>query len=122
MQGQQLDSHQEPLAREDIFPVEEVAEPADALQAALAPARERGRRRVAEILAEDDMLSAEAFADLLTTNRHNGQVLGLHGAKRGFRFPSWRLVMDRCYRTSQQQLSLWLIRNDTSIEHSVDHL
>lgn len=75
------------------------------------------------------MLSAKAFADLLgvsrvtvTTNRQNGQVLGLDAAKRGFRFPSWRLVMDRCYRTSQQQLSLWLIRNDTSIEHSADHL
>ncbi len=75
------------------------------------------------------MLSAEAFADLLgvsrvtvTTNRQNGQVLGLEGPNGGFRFPSWQLVMDRCYRTSQQQLSLWLIRNDTSIEHSVDHL
>ncbi|OWK23092.1 hypothetical protein AJ87_40820 [Rhizobium yanglingense] len=69
MQGQQLDSHQGLLAREDIFPVEEVAEPADELQAALAAAREPGRRRVAEILAEDDMLSTEAFADLLGVSR-----------------------------------------------------
>ncbi|AJD44490.1 hypothetical protein RGR602_PC00450 (plasmid) [Rhizobium gallicum bv. gallicum R602sp] len=89
LQGQGLDSHQGPLAREDLFPVEEVTEPADELQGALAAARERGRRRVAEILAEDEMLSAESFADLpgisrvtATTNRQNGQVHGLDGAKR----------------------------------------
>lgn len=91
---------EEPLPR-DAFPVEEASEPDDELQAALAAARERGRRRVAEILAEDDMLSAEAFADLLgvsrvtvNTKRQNGQVLGLDGAKRGFRFPSWQLDRD----------------------------
>jgi hypothetical protein len=129
LQGQQLDSHQGPLAREDIFPVEEVAEPADELQAALGASRERGRRRVAEILAEDDMLSAEAFADLLGVSRvtvhyKSSEWTGSRSrrAKTDFRFPSWQLVMDRRYRTSQQQLSLWLIRNDTSIEHSVDHL
>jgi hypothetical protein len=44
------------------------------------------------------MLSAEAFAELLgvsrvtvNTRRQNGQVLGLDGAKRGFRFPKWQL-------------------------------
>jgi nucleotide-binding universal stress UspA family protein len=92
---------EEPLSHQDVFPVEEVPEPDDELQAALVAARERGRRRVAEILAEDDMLSAEAFADLLgvsrvtvNTKRQNGQVLGLDGAKRGFRFPSWQLDRD----------------------------
>jgi hypothetical protein len=92
---------EEPLSHQDVFPVDEVPEPDDELQAALAAARERGRRRVAEILAEDDMLSAEAFADLLgvsrvtvNTKRQNGQVLGLDGAKRGFRFPSWQLDRD----------------------------
>lgn len=92
---------EEPLSHQDVFPVEEVPEPDDELQAALAAARERGRRRVAEILAEDDMLSAEAFAELLgvsrvtvNTKRQNGQVLGLDGAKRGFRFPSWQLDRD----------------------------
>lgn len=92
---------EEPLCHQDTFPVEEVPEPDDELQAALAAARERGRRRAAEILAEGDMLSAEAFADLLgvsrvtvNTKRHNGQVLGLDGAKRGFRFPSWQLDRD----------------------------
>ncbi len=44
------------------------------------------------------MLSAEAFAELLgttrmtiNTKRQNGQLLGLDGAKRGFRFPVWQL-------------------------------
>lgn len=92
---------EEPALREDGFPVEDVADPDAELQAALAAARERGRRRVAEILAEDDMLSAEAFSDLLgvsrvtvNTKRQNGQVLGLDGAKRGFRFPAWQLDGD----------------------------
>ena len=92
---------EEPTTREDGFPVEEVPGPDADLQAALTAARERGRRRVAEILAEDDMLSAEAFAELLgvsrvTVNakRQNRQVLGLDGAKRGFRFPAWQLDRD----------------------------
>jgi hypothetical protein len=91
---------EEPLPQ-DAFPVEEVAEPDDELQAALAAARERGQRRVAQILAEEDMLSAEAFADLLgvsrvtvNTKRQHRQVLGLDGAKRGFRFPAWQLDRD----------------------------
>ena len=92
---------EEPLPHQDVFPVEEVPELDDELQAALVAARARGRRRAAEILAEDDMLSAEAFADLLgvsrvtvNTKRQNGQVLGLDGAKRGFRFPLWQLDRD----------------------------
>ncbi|WP_420360380.1 hypothetical protein [Agrobacterium vitis] len=42
-----------------------VGDPDDELQAALTSAQGRGRRRMAEILTQDDMLSAEAFADLL---------------------------------------------------------
>ncbi|MBD8665640.1 XRE family transcriptional regulator [Rhizobium sp. CFBP 8752] len=83
------------------FPVEEAGEQDDELKAALSSARERGHRRVAEILSEDDMLSADAFSDLLgvsrvtvNTKRQNGQVLGLDGAKRGFRFPAWQLDRD----------------------------
>lgn len=71
------------------------------LEAALAAARERGRLRAAEILSGEDMLNADAFADLLgvtrvTVNakRQSGQVLGLDGAKRGFRFPVWQLDAD----------------------------
>jgi hypothetical protein len=71
------------------------------LQQALTRARERGRSRVAEILGRDDMLSADAFANLLGTTRvtvnakrQNRQVLGLEGAKRGFRFPQWQVGPD----------------------------
>jgi hypothetical protein len=52
---------------------------------------------VAEIVAGEDMLSADAFAKLLGTSRvtvnarrQSGQVLGIDGAKRGFRFPVWQ--------------------------------
>lgn len=68
------------------------------LQAALAAARARGRLRAAEILSGDDMLNADAFARMLGTSRvtvnakrRNGQILGLDGARRGFRFPVWQL-------------------------------
>ncbi len=79
-------------------PVEEAGAPDAELEAALAAARERGRLRAAEILGGDDMLSADAFAKMLgttrvtvNTKRQSGQVLGLDGAKRGFRFPVWQL-------------------------------
>ena len=69
-----------------------------ALETALAAARARGRLRAADILGGEDMLSADAFAQLLgtsrvtvNTKRQSGQVLGLDGAKRGFRFPIWQL-------------------------------
>lgn len=88
---------EEPLPGE-AFPVEEVAGRDEELRAAVLAARERGQHRVAQILAEDDMLTAEAFADLLgvsrvtvNTKRQHGQVLGVDGAKRGFRFPAWQL-------------------------------
>lgn len=81
--------------------VVETREPDPELQAALGAARERGRLRAAEILARDDMLSADDFAKMLgttrvtvNTKRQSGQVLGLDGAKRGFRFPVWQLDGD----------------------------
>jgi len=71
------------------------------LEDALKRARERGHIRVAEILNSEDMLSADEFADLLGTTRvtvnakrQKRQVLGLEGAKRGFRFPRWQLGPD----------------------------
>lgn len=92
---------EQPGTVEDAFPVEEIGDPDSELNAALQEARERGRKRVAEIISEDDMLTAEAFAELLgvsrvTVNarRQKGQVLGLDGAKRGFRFPAWQLDDD----------------------------
>jgi len=72
--------------------------PGPELMAALSAARERGRLRAADILDSKDMLSAEAFAKLLRTTRvtvnakrQGGQILGLDGAKRGFRYPTWQL-------------------------------
>ncbi|NLS07315.1 XRE family transcriptional regulator [Rhizobium sp. P32RR-XVIII] len=77
---------------------EEDSTPDAELEQALAAARERGRSKAAEILARVDMLSADEFARLLgttrvtvNTKRQNGQVLGLDGAKRGYRFPDWQL-------------------------------
>ena len=71
------------------------------LQAALEEARRRGTARAAEIMAGEDMLSADQFAALLgttrmtvNTKRRNGHVLGLDGAKRGFRFPVWQVDKD----------------------------
>lgn len=68
---------------------------------ALSAARERGRARAAEIVAGPDMLSADDFAGVLgvtraTVNawRQTGQVLGLEGVKRGFRFPDWQIDAD----------------------------
>jgi hypothetical protein len=68
------------------------------LDSALEAARERGRLRSAEILDQSDMLTAEAFAGRLgvsrmTVNarRQKRELLGLDGAKRGFRFPAWQV-------------------------------
>jgi hypothetical protein len=80
---------------------EPAADTADDLAAALEEARARGKVRAATILAGDDMLSADQFAALLgisrmtvNTRRQNHQVLGLDGAKRGFRFPAWQVGED----------------------------
>lgn len=88
----------EEVTPDQAYPVEETGEPGFELQEALAAARDRGRLRAAEILGAEDMLSAEAFAEVLgttrvtvNTKRQSGQVLGLDGAKRGFRFPLWQL-------------------------------
>ncbi|MER8909056.1 XRE family transcriptional regulator [Mesorhizobium sp. M0854] len=91
---------EQPIAS-DGFPVEDTGMPDAELEAALARARARGHKRVAEIVAGEEMLSAEAFARLLGTSRvtvnarrQSGQVLGIDGAKRGFRFPVWQLDKD----------------------------
>lgn len=87
------------------LPRAESVEPAiagnDRLDAALQAARERGRLRSAEILEQVDMLTAEEFAERLgvsrvTVNarRQKHELLGLDGAKRGFRFPAWQVDED----------------------------
>jgi hypothetical protein len=79
-----------------------VAEPVagtDALDAALAAARERGQAKVADILKGDDMLTASDFGTLIgasheTVNvkRGRGEVLGLQGATRAVRYPRWQVT------------------------------
>lgn len=76
-------------------------EAASDLRTALAAARERGQARVADILSRQDMLSADQFAKLLGTSRvtvnakrQRHEVLGLDGAKRGYRFPKWQIGDD----------------------------
>lgn len=88
----------EDVTQDPAHPVEETAQPGPELRAALESARIRGRLRAAEILGAEDMLNAEAFAEVLgttrvtvNTKRRSGQVLGLDGAKRGFRFPLWQV-------------------------------
>lgn len=85
----------------DVDATEPIEAPDAELDAALREARQRGRMRAAEILAGEDMLSADEFAALLgtsrmtiNTKRQNHQVLGLDGAKRGFRFPAWQVNED----------------------------
>lgn len=102
------------VAPQGAFRIEEFDSPADIggadpttaasdpnLDRALAAARARGQRRVAEILADPDMLSADDLARLIGTTRatvnakrQGRQLLGLEGATRGFRFPSWQIGED----------------------------
>lgn len=92
----------DPTGDTTVTPMEEpVADTADDLAAALDEARARGKLHAATILAREDMLSADKFAMLLgtsrmtvNTKRQNHQVLGLDGAKRGFRFPAWQVGED----------------------------
>ena len=99
--GATVTSMRETAVSAEPFPVEEPSGRDPALETALAAARERGRLRAAEVLARDDMLSADALAELLGTTRvtvnskrKSGQLLGLDGAKRGFRYPRWQLGAD----------------------------
>lgn len=85
-----------------ITPIgEETDGPKDGAVDPLAAARERGRLLVADIMARRDMKSADEFASLLgttrmtvNTKRRNGEILGLQGATRGFRFPAWQIGRD----------------------------
>lgn len=83
--------------RSDVEVTEVQAERAEA-ETALAAARQRGESRAAEILAGDDMLSADEMAVRLGVSRVsvNGKrkrhaLLALQGAARGFKYPSWQL-------------------------------
>ncbi|QLH71654.1 hypothetical protein [Rhodopseudomonas palustris] len=72
-----------------------------ALEASLTAARERGAVKIAEILKGEDMLTATQFGSLIgvsheTVNvkRRRGEVLGLQGATRSVRYPSWQVTDD----------------------------
>jgi hypothetical protein len=92
----------EPEGQSKITTLEpETPDDPDDLDQALAAARERGKSRATEILERADMLSADAFARLIGTSRvtvnakrQAHQLLGLDGAKRGFRFPEWQVGDD----------------------------
>ncbi len=89
----------DPAAEAPRIAVEDLPPPkVDALDTALAAARQRGSARVSEILNGADMLSADAFADEIGATRETvhkkrrrHEVLGLEGPKRGVRFPKWQL-------------------------------
>ncbi|WP_165362034.1 MULTISPECIES: DUF2384 domain-containing protein [Sphingobium] len=88
-----------PDTQGDEFEIDAAEEAA--LGEALESARARGRHRVAEILAGQDMLTGEAFARHVdatrgTVNewRQAQQVLALQGATRGYRYPVWQIGAD----------------------------
>ncbi|MBP3124755.1 hypothetical protein [Thalassospira sp. ER-Se-21-Dark] len=71
------------------------------LRDAIDAARERGRKLSAEILTGEEMKTSEEFAALLgvsvaTVNgkRRRGELLGINGAVKGYRFPIWQLNKD----------------------------
>ena len=69
------------------------------LDAAIARAKARGATKVADILKGADMLTAREFGPLIgasheTVNakRKRDEVLGLEGATRGVKYPSWQVT------------------------------
>ena len=71
------------------------------LRDAIDAARERGRKLSAEILTGEEMKTSEEFAALLgvsvatvNSKRRRGELLGLNGAVKGYRFPVWQLNKD----------------------------
>ena len=71
----------------------------DAFDSALAAAKARGQRKVADILKSEEMLTARDFGLLIgasheTVNakRKKGDLLGLEGATRGVKYPRWQVT------------------------------
>jgi len=76
----------------------ETAEQRQALDRALSDSRARGSELIGAVLQQPDMLSAEDMArhmgttrDTVNRRRKDGRLLGLEGAKRGYRYPAWQL-------------------------------
>jgi hypothetical protein len=96
-----VDAKGQPSIKAEVTSAQVSATVDNDLNAALAAARERGRHRAADILGGDDMLSADAFAELLRVSkptvhakRQKHEVLALDGPKRGYRFPAWQIDQD----------------------------
>lgn len=71
---------------------------AAAARAALKRAYARGAAAASDILSGPDMLNSDSMAKMLGLSREavlqkrrRGELLGLEGAKRGVRFPSWQI-------------------------------
>ncbi|QPO11099.1 hypothetical protein [Thalassospira sp. A40-3] len=71
------------------------------LRDAIDAAKKRGRKLSAEILAGEEMKTSEEFAAILgvsvatmNSRRRRGKLLGLNGAVKGYRFPTWQLNKD----------------------------
>lgn len=78
-------------------PAEEAA--TDDFESAMADAFERGKTRSASILAGPEMLTSDQMAALLGVSRETvnrlrmrHELIGLQGAKRGFKYPDWQIV------------------------------
>lgn len=90
------------LAREQAEDTRGIpADGAPDLAAALTGARERGRALATRVLTRPEMLSSDSFAERIGVSRETvrqklarHEVLGLAGAKRGWRFPSWQVSED----------------------------
>lgn len=85
------------------------------LRDAIDAARERGRKLSAEILTGEEMKTSEEFAALLgvsvatvNSKRRRGELLGLNGAVKGYRFPVWQLNKDGKPYTTLGELHLRL--------------
>lgn len=85
----------------DQAPVIETRPAGDALDQAIARAKERGAKHISEILRSPDMLNARDFGKLVgasheTVNkwRQAGLVLALEGQTRGYRYPRWQVTDD----------------------------
>lgn len=75
----------------------------DALDAAIARARARGAKRIAELFKSPDMLSEQEFGSLVGASRETlakwhagGEVVALDGAGLEPRYPKWQITDDGC--------------------------
>lgn len=91
----------DPERPEEALDIPVAPEPENAearYERAVADAKARGATRIAEILADDDMLSSDAMGALLNVSRETvnakrqkRELLGLTGATRFVRYPGWQV-------------------------------